>query len=411
MDDKALYQLILGIYSPWRVEGVAIDPPAGNVIISVGHDPDIRVACPRCGTLCTYHDHAPKRQWRHLDTCQYRTVVEAATPRADCPTHGPLTIHVPWAEQGSRYTALFEAAVLIWLREASIKSVGQSFRLTWDSIDGIMQRGVKRGLARRKLKPVTNLGIDEKAFQKHHRYSTILLDKDTDTVIDVLEDRRKETLHDYLVREKALFSQLKTISMDMWDPYIAAFLEFDPTLKDKISFDRYHVAAHFSKGVDQVRADEHRELQEKKDDRLKYTRFDWLFNGLKIDNRSRSAFMRLARSALRTARAWAMKETAAGLWSFKYKQAAENAWMKLSRWMMMSRLKPMIKLAKMIRNYLWGIINATVSGVTNAASESKNAVVQKIKARACGFRNRLRFRNAILFHLGGLDMAPRYSLG
>jgi len=26
---------------------------------------------------------------------------------------------------------------------------------------------------------------------------------------------------------------------------------------------------------------------------------------------------------------------------------------------------------------------------------------------ACGYRNRERFRNAILFHLGGLDLYPR----
>jgi transposase len=28
---------------------------------------------------------------------------------------------------------------------------------------------------------------------------------------------------------------------------------------------------------------------------------------------------------------------------------------------------------------------------------------------ACGFRNRERFRNAIYFHLGGLDLYPRLS--
>ena len=39
-------------------------------------------------------------------------------------------------------------------------------------------------------------------------------------------------------------------------------------------------------------------------------------------------------------------------------------------------------------------------------SESVNAKVQWIKKNACGFRNRERFRTAIMFHCGGLDMEP-----
>ena len=42
---------------------------------------------------------------------------------------------------------------------------------------------------------------------------------------------------------------------------------------------------------------------------------------------------------------------------------------------------------------------------TNAGSESVNAKVQRIK-RAAGGRNRERFKHAILFHLGGLDLYP-----
>jgi transposase len=48
-----------------------------------------------------------------------------------------------------------------------------------------------------------------------------------------------------------------------------------------------------------------------------------------------------------------------------------------------------------------------VLGATNAAAESMNARIQRIMTIACGYRNRERFRNAILFHLGGLDLYPR----
>ncbi len=34
-------------------------------------------------------------------------------------------------------------------------------------------------------------------------------------------------------------------------------------------------------------------------------------------------------------------------------------------------------------------------------------ILRMIQAMACGYRNRERFRKAILLHLGGLDLYPR----
>jgi hypothetical protein len=64
-----------------------------------------------------------------------------------------------------------------------------------------------------------------------------------------------------------------------------------------------------------------------------------------------------------------------------------------------SELVPMVQAGRMVRRPLVGIVNAMVLGATNAAAESINARIQRIKAMACGNRNRNRerFRNAILF--------------
>ena len=66
----------------------------------------------------------------------------------------------------------------------------------------------------------------------------------------------------------------------------------------------------------------------------------------------------------------------------------------------------MIKLSRMIKRYLWGIVNAITLKANNSMLEAKNGCIQKIKDMACGFRNRDRFKRAIMFHLGGLDMLP-----
>ncbi|MEL6430305.1 MAG: transposase, partial [Planctomycetota bacterium] len=59
--------------------------------------------------------------------------------------------------------------------------------------------------------------------------------------------------------------------------------------------------------------------------------------------------------------------------------------------------------------YMIGIVNAVVHRATNASAEGINSRVQALKKRANGYRNRARFRDAILFHLGGLDLYPRAS--
>jgi transposase len=74
---------------------------------------------------------------------------------------------------------------------------------------------------------------------------------------------------------------------------------------------------------------------------------------------------------------------------------------------MSCKLGPMIRAAKMVEKHLNGIINAIVLMATNALGESMNAKIQKIKSQACGYRNRQRFRDAIMFRLGGLDLYPR----
>ncbi len=104
-----------------------------------------------------------------------------------------------------------------------------------------------------------------------------------------------------------------------------------------------------------------------------------------------------------------MKEMASRLWNYTHKGWARKAWMAWLALASRSKLAPMVKAARMVRKHLEGILNAVVLRTTNGAAESMNARIKRIKTMACGYRNRDRFRNAILFHLGGLDCYPRVA--
>jgi transposase len=403
---EEFYAGLLGVESPWAVEGIERNAQAREVrvrIICIDDTP----ACALCGKASPIHDRST-RKWRHLDSCNHKTIIEADVPRTRCEEHGVLQVSIPWAEKNSRFTVELERQVCMWLKETSILAVSEMFDLSWDKVAGIQERAVRRGMAKRRVHKPKNIGIDETSFQKRHEYVTVIVDKDEGVVLDILQDRKAATLDGWFKTQgMADFSALESVSMDMWDAFIKAVNDNVPDAARKIAFDRYHVAGHLGKAVNKVRAQEHRELlKESGESELKGTKYDWLRNSARIDNRSaeRKEFMKLSRSNLKTARAWRIKEAAGLLWDFVYEAVAEKRWKELIGWMSRSKLEPIIKVAKMIKSYLWGILNAIRLKATNAELESMNAGIQRIKRMACGFRNRERFRMAILFHLGGLDL-------
>jgi len=404
-----LYRDIIGVQAPWMITAVTKDEYSRKITVRIEYDSEKIIACPICAQSTKRYDHRV-RVLRYLDTCQYETYLEVYVPRITCKKDGVQQIEIPFAEKHSRFTSRFESAIIIWLQDSPISVVAENFKLSWDEVDGIMQRAVQRGLSRRKKQTVSTIGIDEVAYQKRHEYVTIILDKDRDCVIDVLDDRKAETVETWLkTQERVDLRGLTSISMDMWDPFIKAFREAIPKAEELISFDRFHVSKLFNEALDKVRRREHSVFMgQTGESPLSKSRFLWLTNSNRTDNRTgkRKAFLSLSRLNLETARAWRLKESANSLWDYLYMKVAEEAWKKLLWWISHSRIPEMIKVGKTIRNYFWGILNAIRLGVTNGMLESKNNSIQQIKRMARGFRNRNRFRNAILFHLGKLDLNP-----
>jgi len=112
-------------------------------------------------------------------------------------------------------------------------------------------------------------------------------------------------------------------------------------------------------------------------------------------------------STLKTARAWAMKESLVALWDYTYDGAARTFFKRWYFWATHSQLEPMIKVARMLKRHLGNILTYLKHRITNAVTEALNAKIQWIKYGARGFRNRDAFKMAILFHCGGLDLEPR----
>jgi transposase len=407
MEDRELYRRILGLESPWYVESVNLQLSPREVHIHLAHEDAPTWPCAECGAAGKLYDHQPERRWRHLDTCQYRTILHAEPPRSQCPTHGVRVVKLPWAEPSGRFTALFEAVAISWLKTASQKAVAEQLGLSWDEIHGIMDRAVKRGLKRREAEPVPRLGVDEKAFRKGQKYLTVVNDLTRNRVLYVAEDRKQSSLDGFwntLSEEQQ--KGIEAVAMDMWDPYVASVRAHVEDADRKIVFDKFHVAQHLGQAVDDVRRKENKELRAQGDDRLVGTRYDWLENPAHKDAKERREFAALRNSELKTARAWALKETAMGLYGYTYEGPARKYFQRWHNWAVRSRLAPMKEVAGMLKRRFENIITYLKHRITNAASESINSKIQWVKYTARGFRNKQNFISAIYFHCGGLDLAP-----
>ena len=405
---EACLQQALDIHPPWSVQKAELEQSRQRLRIDLRHAGPL--ACPVCGATAKRHD-ARRRAWRHLDFFEYQTVLTAEVPRVKCPEHGCHQVRVPWSEERSRYTQLFEQRVLVELRTQTVGAVAAKLHLGWDAVSGIQQRAVARGLRRQGLRAARRIGVDETAFRRWHWYATVVSDLDTKRVLYVGAGRRRETLEAYFAGLTAAErASIEVVAMDMWEPYVQAVRRWLPDGEAKICFDRFHVSQNIGRGVDQTRrAEQKAQRRETGASALTGTRYWWL-QGPQRQARWSAAraqrFEQLLAVAERTGQAWKLKELARSLWQGRSREQVAADW---NRWIQLAQnsgLPAMARAAETIRRHLWGVLNAILLRVTNARSESMNALIQRAKRNACGYRNWERFRTSILFLCGGLDLSP-----
>ena len=409
MQDKELYQHILGLDSPWSVSGVELDIDAKEIRVHVAHPRGTKFGCPECEQELPCYDHAEERRWRHLDSCQFKTILVARPPRVECPEHGVKNVSIPWAEKSSRFTILFERlAIDILLATQTVKGAMSILRTSWDETWYFVQRAVRRGQDRKEAKSLPRIGIDEKAFAKGQDYITLLYDLDNSTVEAISDGNNTDS-------GIACFSQLspeqitsvEAVAMDMSAAYIKATKQAIPLAEEKIVHDRFHVMQLATKAVDKVRRGEHRKLTQDDDNRLAKTKYLWLTSQENLTEKQEALFEEVFTLRLETGKAWGYKELLRDLWDHNDAASATAFFKDWYRRVIHTKLEPLKKVARTIKARLENVVSYCTHGITNAVAEGLNSKIMSIKRRVGGFRNRENFKTAIFFYCGGLDLYPR----
>jgi transposase len=407
MQDVQLYEQLLGLVAPWKVEAVSVKVPEQQIEVRVACQETVW-GCPQCSQRMHVHEWE-ERRWRHLDSCQFQTILVARVPRVRCPEHGSQVVAVPWAEKFGRFTRLFERLAIQVLQLCSVAEACRLLRISWEEADGIKQRAVDRGLARKPVRPLKRLCVDEKTAGWGQDYVTVVAHVTEErTVVEYVGDGREQASLDQfwtgLTSEQ--LTGVEAVAMDMWEPYFNSTCAHLPGAAGKIVYDPYHLVQHMNEAVNHVRKQEHRRLAAQGDAVLAGTRSLWLYGMENVPEHRAAAFDQIKFLNLATSRAWALKEVLRNLWLQPNLRTAQRYFERWYSWAIRCRLAPVKKVARMCRRHLANILTYFEHRLTNGPIEGLNNRIQGLVKKAFGYRNRERFKRDILFHLGDLDLYP-----
>jgi transposase len=406
MKDTSLYEHLLGLKTPWSVKKVDLSLADQRVVVEVVLKKGQVWADPTDATGRAHVNGWTERQWRHLDTCQFETLIKARVPQLKYSDGTVEELAVPWAERYSRVTTLMTGFVIKLLEVCpTTQGVCDLTRLSWSTVNAIMLSAVEQGMLRRAEEEIPYLGIDEKSSERGHSYATILTDIDRSRVLDLIAERKLEAAKTLLETTLTPMQRasVKAVAMDMWPAYMSAASQVMP--QADIAHDKFHVSKYLGEAVDMVRKQEHRRLSQSGASPLTGSKWAWLKKY--PDGRSAEAisFRALNQLNLKTSRAWTIKENFTQFWSYSYKGSAKRFFTAWSNNAMRSRLEPIKKVVKMLRRHETGLLNFSQHHISNASAEGFNSAIQLIKANARGFRNFTNYRARILFHCGKLDLS------
>jgi transposase len=319
---------------------------------------------------------------------------------------------VPWGSGKHQSTTTYAWFLARWAKRMSWSEVARAFQTSWDQVFGAVEMAVRWGLEHRDLEGIGAIGVDEVLWHKGNGFLTVVyqIDQGVRRLLWVGEDRKTETLLKFF----RLFgpersARLRFVCSDLWQPYLQAI-----ALKAAGAIhvlDRFHIMAHMSKAIDEVRTKEAKRLKAAGyEPVLTGTRFCLLKRPENLTERQEIKLAELLKYNLGAVRAYLLKEDFQFFWDY-----VSPAWAGkfLDRWCtraMRSRLDPMKRVARMLRNHRDLLLNwfPARGQISAGAVEGLNNKLKVTTRKAYGFRT-LKALEIALYHTLGQLPEPEWA--
>lgn len=362
--------------------------------------------CSGCGRRRPGYDTLESRQFEFVPLWGIRVFFVYALRRVDCKRCGVKVEAVPWAEGKHRLTNTYMHFLARWAKKLSWQEVAGVFKTSWEKVFHSVEWVVEWGLAHRALSNVSSIGVDEVLWQRGHKYLTVVyqIDSECKRLLWVGENRTIRTLLRFF-REfgKERSARLRFVCSDMWKPYLTVIAK--KAAQAIHVLDRFHISMHMNKAIDEVRAQESRELKAKGlTPILTHSRWCLLKRPENLTATQEVKLADLLRYNLRAVRSYLLKEDFQFFWGYISPHWAGEF---LDRWCkrtMRSRIEPMKKVARMLRSHRDLLLNwfRAKKTISSGAMEGLNNKLKLTTRKSYGFRT-FRVAQIVLYHtLGGL---------
>ena len=331
-----------------------------------------------------------------------------APRRVACPDCGVRVEWMPWVSGKHRLTEAYSWFLAGWAKRLSWKEVAQAFHTTWDHVFSSVERAVVWGREHQDLSNVTAIGVDEIAWQRGHRYLTLVyqIDAHRKRLLWIGEKRTVKTLlrfFRWFGSERSLV--LKFVCSDMWKPYLKVIAKKAAGALHIL--DRFHIMAHLGKAIDEVRAQEAKDLKKKGlSTILTKTRWLLLKRPEHLTDKQETRLSELLKYNLRSVRSYLLKEEFQLFWKYISPYWAGVFLDKWCKKTMYSKIEPMKKVARMLRRHRLLLLNwfRAKKQFSSGIVEGFNTKAKLTTRKAYGFRTFHAAEIALYHALGDLPV-------
>jgi transposase len=393
---------------------VWLDCEDGNpaVLVEIMPRSNSKSICSGCGNPGPGYDTLPPRKFEFVPLWNIAVFFIYALRRVNCSQCGIKVERVPWADGKNTVTKPYMQFLAGWAKKLSWKETALAFHTTWEKVFRSVEWAVEWGLAHRDLSNVQSIGVDEVLWHRGHKYLTVVyqIDSECRRLLWVGKDRTIRTLLLFFrTFGKERSAQLLFVCTDMWKPYLKVIAKKASQAIHVL--DRFHIAMHMNKAIDEVRAQESRSLKAKGlEPVLTHSRWCLLKRPENLTDKQEIKIIDLLRYNLKAVRSYLLKEDFQFFWDYF---SPHWAGFFLDRWCtraMRSRIEPMKKVARMLRSHRELLLNwfRARKTISSGVIEGFNNRLKLTTRKSYGFRT-FRAAEIALYHTLGSLPEPEWT--
>jgi transposase len=387
---------------------------AEALVIDIVPRSNSRPVCPECNKKRNVYDRQPQRLFEYMPIWAFKVYFRYAPRRVNCPVCGIKVEAFPWGHGKDRMTSSYQVYLARWAKRLSWKEAADIFETSWDTVFRAVNFVVEFGLSHRSLEGVTEIGVDEIAVFKGHKYLTLVyqLNAGARRLLWCGPERKAKTLLRFFRQfGKERSSQLQFVCSDMWAAYLKVIAKKAPQALNIL--DRFHIMRKFNEAIDEIRRGEVRQFKANQQENV-LERGRWLLLK-RPENLSEKQTVRmdeLLKLNLASIKGYLLREDFQRFWDY---QRYDFAGKFLDNWVtrtLQTDLEPMHKVAKMLRKHKPMILNwfKAKGRLSSGAVEGLNLKAKLTMRKAYGFRT-LKCLQIALYHELGKLPEPDFNHG